>query len=137
MLYSFTSEKLLINNLWSKEVADETTHIDHVSSDMVIKTNRNEDLLDRVNFFELDVGLKASFYGGLVEVEGSAGYLTARELKDNEASVTFHMTGKSHSKLFQGWGQAPRETFCNQEEKMYTNDIPTHFVSEVVYGADF
>ena len=26
-----------------------------------------------------------------------------RELKDNEASVTFHMTGKSHSKLFHGY----------------------------------
>ena len=36
---------------------------------------------------DLDIELKCSFLGGMVEVKGSAEYLDSREVKKNEVSV--------------------------------------------------
>ena len=48
----------------------------------------SQDLLDRINLFDMDASLKVSFMAGLIEIEGSASYLNDQRKYKESVRVT-------------------------------------------------
>ena len=85
--------------------------------------------------FHLDVeaNLALSFMSGMVSVSGSAKYLTDRKESKKTSRVTLQFTCTSHFR------ELPMEQLGHMNEDYIAkvdNDIATHVVTGVVYGAD-
>merc|ERR1719153_1455775 len=80
---------------------------------------------------DIEGSVKMSFISGLVEVEGSAKFLTEKKSLTNSASVSMVM--KRRSKV----ESLTQELFSNVEFEDYlTHPGFTHVVTKIVYGAD-
>ncbi|XP_072574574.1 uncharacterized protein [Paramormyrops kingsleyae] len=132
MLYDCRDDCLIPGiTMWDLEdlKKDSDERIQHNTEFDVIASDSVEDKAGALNF---DASLKASFLGGLVEVDGSAKYLKDTKASKKQARVTlkYKTTTKfkqlSMSHLGQGNVKHPY---------VFEKGIATHVVTAVLYGA--
>ena len=99
------------------------------------KFSAGQDLLDRTNDLDIDVPLKVSFMGGLIEVSGSAKYLNTMEDKSDEVSVSFTYQGQRYVKaLVEHQLPDAAHTYVCDLSMYEEDDKPTHVVTSLYVG---
>ncbi|XP_018530450.1 uncharacterized protein LOC108882444 [Lates calcarifer] len=92
----------------------------------------SESIEDKSSALNVEASLKASFLGGLVEVEGSAKYLNDHKTSKNQARVTLKYKATTHvqelSMNHLGRGNV-------KHPYVFDQGIATHVVTAVLYGA--
>ncbi|XP_034418547.1 verrucotoxin subunit beta-like [Cyclopterus lumpus] len=132
MLYDCRTDSLVPGiTLWDRE--DLTSHIverPHINNsfDMVA----SESIEDKSSALNVEASLKASFLGGLVEVEGSAKYLNDSKTSRHQARVT--LSYKTTTK-FQQLSMNHLGSVNIKHPYVFEKGIATHVVTAVLYGA--
>ncbi|KAK5920150.1 hypothetical protein CgunFtcFv8_023989 [Champsocephalus gunnari] len=92
----------------------------------------SESIEDKSSALEVEASLKASFLGGLVEVEGSAKYLNDSKTSKNQARVTlkYKTTTKFHELSMKHLGRGNVK-----HPYVFEKGIATHVVTGILYGA--
>ena len=132
MLYDRRNDKLIPGvTLWGSKTLRKKVSIPQPSSDFEVIA---EDTLDQ-KALQLDVHpeLKLSLLLGMVQVEGAAKFLTDRKSSTNQARVT--MKYKSTS-TFEQLTMSQLSKGKIEFGDALKNDIATHVVTAVLYGAD-
>ncbi|XP_048825993.1 stonustoxin subunit alpha-like isoform X6 [Brienomyrus brachyistius] len=132
MLYDCRDDRLIPGiTLWdhedlkkdTDEIMQHNTEFDVIASDSVE---------DKACALDVDASLKASFLGGLIEVDGSAKYLKDTKVSKKQARVTLKY--KTTTKFMQlsmshlGRGNV-------KHPYVFEKGIATHVVTAVLYGA--
>ena len=93
----------------------------------------SQNTLERLNNFDVDASLKASFLGGLVQVSGSARYLSKKRKSSNNVVVSyFYQVISSTESITQKIsGNLDYPNLCNL---VGMENGPTHVISSVTYG---
>ncbi len=87
-LYDSRTDTVLTGvSLWNPETIDENKYVVHGEHSKT-EFHASNYLLDRMDLIDLDAALKLSFMAGLVEVSGSAEYLSNHQLHENQVRVT-------------------------------------------------
>ncbi|XP_027880387.1 stonustoxin subunit alpha-like [Xiphophorus couchianus] len=85
---------------------------------------------DKSNALEVDASLKASFMGGMVEVQGSAKYLKNTKTSNNHARVTVQYTATTTFR------ELSMEQLANvRYQNVFEKGLATHVVTAILYGA--
>lgn len=90
----------------------------------------SESLSEKLNLLDVSASVKASFCAGLIEVGGSAEYLTEKTSSTHQCRVTlnYHVTTDLKELIISDL-KAPNPV-------LLANTEATHVVSQVLYGAD-
>uniref|UniRef100_A0A667Z6U5 Uncharacterized protein n=1 Tax=Myripristis murdjan TaxID=586833 RepID=A0A667Z6U5_9TELE len=92
----------------------------------------SESIEDKSSALNVDASLKASFLGGLVQVEGSAKYLNDSKISKNQARVTLkYKTTTKFQEL--SMNHLGRDNVKHQY--VFDTGIATHVVTGILYGA--
>lgn len=132
MLYDCRNDKLIPGvTLWGSKTLRKKVSIPQPSSDFEVIA---EDTLDQ-KALQLDIHaeLKLSLLLGMVQVEGAAKFLTDRKTSTNQARVS--MKYKSTS-TFEQLTMSQLAKGKIEFGDAFENDIATHVVTAVLYGAD-
>lgn len=84
------------------------------------------------SLLDIDASLKASFFGGLIEVGGSANYLNDEKKSHNQSRITLQY--KATTK-FKQLVLTPDET-KNAQQEDEVKSLATHVVTGILYGAN-
>lgn len=88
-LYYGTNDEVHVNeNLWDDTSLNDTWKRT-INAPSTAEVKISQDKLDRVNNFDIDAALKLSFMAGLVQVDGSARYLSEKREKTNSVVVSY------------------------------------------------
>jgi len=129
-LYDVRTEHLSPLKLWKQATLEEHKYEEpQPFTDFKYQAVNSFD--QKTDFMDIEGSVKMSFISGLVEVEGSAKFLTEKKSLKNSASVSMVM--KRRSKV----ESLTQELFSNVEFEDYlTHQGFTHVVTKIVYGAD-
>ena len=129
-LYDVRSEHLSVLNLWdSNEIESKKFVINSANTFFDVRAVNSFD--QKTDFMNIEGNVKMSFLSGLVEVEGSAKYLTDKKSLANSASVSMVIRTRNHTESL------TQEFFSNVKyEDHLINSKFTHVVTKIVYGAD-
>lgn len=94
--------------------------------------NLTDSIEKKSALLDVNGSLKASFLGGLIEVEGSAKYLNDRKKSHHQCRVTLHYKATTKFKQLM---LTPDETKNSQEAKNVKR-LATHVVTGILYGAN-
>jgi ribosome biogenesis GTPase A len=133
MLYDCRSDQIVPGiTLWNANTLYSKRNIQRMEeSQAEIVT---EDTLDRkCHVLDIQAELKLSFLGGLVKLEGSGKYLENKKSSSKMSRVTFKFSSKS-SFVSLTMDQLNRTGI--EYEDAFTNNMATHVVTGVEYGAD-
>ncbi|XP_043952545.1 stonustoxin subunit alpha-like [Gambusia affinis] len=87
-------------------------------------------LQDKSNALEVDASLKASFMGGMVDIQGSAKYLKNTKTSNNHARVTVKYTTTTTFK------ELSMEHLAEVKyQNVFEKELATHVVTAILYGA--
>ncbi|KAK2822858.1 hypothetical protein Q5P01_022923 [Channa striata] len=132
MLYDCRQESLIPGlTLWDRhDLEKETSEKLNLTSDFEIVTS--ESIEDKLSALNVEASLKASFLGGLVEVEGSAKYLNDQKTSNNQARVTlkYKTTTKFQQLSMNHLGRGNVK-----HPYVFDKGIATHVVTGILYGA--
>ncbi|XP_067460855.1 uncharacterized protein [Thunnus thynnus] len=92
----------------------------------------SESIADKSSALNVKASLKASFLGGLVEVEGSAKYLNDSKTSKNQARVTLKYQATTKMKEL-SMNHLGRENMKHPD--VFDKGIATHVVTAILYGA--
>ncbi|CAK6984678.1 neoverrucotoxin subunit alpha-like, partial [Scomber scombrus] len=92
----------------------------------------SDSIEDKSSALKVEASLKASFLGGLVEVEGSAKYLNDHKTSKNQARVTLNY--KTTTK-FQELSMNHLGSGNVKHQYVFEKGIATHVVTGILYGA--
>ncbi|KAK9538321.1 hypothetical protein VZT92_003503 [Zoarces viviparus] len=132
MLYDCRNDLLVPGmTLWDRE--DLISHIgERPQNSNGFEIVASESIAGKSSALNVEASLKASFLGGLVEVEGSAKYLNDSKTSSNQARVT--LTYKATTKV--------KELSMNQlgignvkHPYVFGKGLATHVVTAILYGA--
>ena len=129
-LYDVRTEHLSPLKLWKQATLEQNKHVTpQPFTDFKYQAVKSFD--QKTDFMDIEGSVKMSFISGLVEVEGSAKFLTEKKSLTNSASVSMVM--KRRSKV----ESVTQELFSNVEFEDYLiHPGFTHVVTKIVYGAD-
>ncbi|KAK1879426.1 Verrucotoxin subunit beta [Dissostichus eleginoides] len=132
MLYDCRQDSLVPGlTLWDcDDLEKDTRERPKPSSDFEMVAS--ESIEDKSSALEVEASLKASFLGGLVEVEGSAKYLNDSKTSKNQARVTlkYKTTTKFHELSMKHLGRGNVK-----HPYVFDQEIATHVVTGILYGA--
>uniref|UniRef100_A0A8C4HL28 SNTX thioredoxin-like domain-containing protein n=1 Tax=Dicentrarchus labrax TaxID=13489 RepID=A0A8C4HL28_DICLA len=132
MLYDCRNDSLIPGmTLWDSDIL--TNHIGERPqnyNDFQIVTS--ESIADKSSALNVEASLKASFFSGLVEVEGSAKYLHDDKTSKSQARVTLHYEATTKFKQLSmdhlGRGNV-------KHPYVFDKGLATHVVIGILYGA--
>ncbi|XP_058620585.1 verrucotoxin subunit beta-like [Onychostoma macrolepis] len=130
MLYDCRRDALVPGiRLWSKEQLQQnisnTTQIN-----TVFTVTASDSIKDKSRLLNIDGCLKLSLLGGLINVSGAASYLKDTKESFNQQRLTLHYHSTTEFK------ELIMNHFPSGEMAHYDNDVATHVVTAVLYGAD-
>ncbi|XP_026171815.1 neoverrucotoxin subunit alpha-like [Mastacembelus armatus] len=132
MLYDARRDEIIPGIMpWDEETVQKyTKECDHHGSEFKVFTS---DSMEEKSFL-LDVGasLKLSFYGGLIEVGGSAKYLNDKRKSHNQSRVTFQYKATTSFKKLSKILDVARNT----DQINHVKGLATHVVTGILYGAN-
>ncbi|XP_055043001.2 cytolytic toxin-alpha-like [Misgurnus anguillicaudatus] len=115
--------------LWDKKSVKDNMDI-RSKLDTEIKFSSSDSLSDKCSLLDVNASLKASFFGGLVEVGGSAKYLRDTKSSKQQSRVTMHY---SETTTFEQLTMTQLSQFTYP--KVFKQKTATHVVTAVLYGA--
>ncbi|XP_039472025.1 neoverrucotoxin subunit alpha-like [Oreochromis aureus] len=132
MLYDARRGKLIPGvTLWNnKTLQKKSVENNQYSSEFHI--NAMDSIEKKSSLLDVDGSLKASFLGGLIEVEGSAKYLNDKKKSYHQCRVTLQYKATTKFKQLM---LTPDETKNTQEAKDVKR-LATHVVTGILYGAN-
>ncbi|XP_044225079.1 uncharacterized protein LOC122994449 [Thunnus albacares] len=132
MLYDCRQDSLIPGmTLWDcDDLEKDTRERPKPNSDFEIVAS--ESIEDKSSALKVEASLKASFLGGLVEVEGSAKYLNDHKKSKNQARVTLNY--KTTTK-FQELSMNHLGRGNVKHPYVFDKGIATHVVTGILYGA--
>ncbi|XP_030264996.1 uncharacterized protein LOC115576604 isoform X1 [Sparus aurata] len=132
MLYDCRSDSLVPGmTLWDgNELEKDTRERPQFNSEFEIVAS--ESIQDKSSALKVEASLKASFLGGLVEVDGSAKYLNDTKTSKNQARVTlkYEATTKFEALSMDHLGRGNVK-----HPYVFDKGLATHVVTAVLYGA--
>lgn len=131
MLYDSASEKLVQNQMLWEEDALENAKQEKLSKQTEFTVIHNDSISSKCSHLGADDKLKMSFLGGLVNVSGSAKYLTDRISSKQQIRITLlcKFTSKVHELDIQQLGPPQNPSAIKGTEA-------THVVSGILYGLE-
>ncbi|XP_074506021.1 verrucotoxin subunit beta-like [Sebastes fasciatus] len=132
MLYDCREDSLVPGlTLWDCDaLGKDTRERPKPSNDFEIVAS--ESIADKSSALNVEASLKASFFGGLVEVEGSAKYLNDSKNSKNQARVTLNY--KATTK-FQELSMNHLGRDNVKHPYVFDKGLATHVVTGILYGA--
>ncbi|XP_074496265.1 uncharacterized protein LOC141770540 [Sebastes fasciatus] len=132
MLYDCRQDSLVPGmTLWDcNDLEKDTRARPKPSSDFEIVAS--ESIADKSSALRVEASLKASFFGGLVEVEGSAKYLNDHKTSKSQARVTLNY--KTTTK-FQELSMNHLGRGNVKHPYVFDKGLATHVVTGILYGA--
>ncbi|KAM8730489.1 neoverrucotoxin subunit alpha-like [Acanthopagrus schlegelii] len=97
------------------------------------EVSASDSIESKSSLLDIEASLKASFLCGLVEVGGSAKYLTDTKKFKNQSRVTCLYKATTH---FNQLSMSQLETMINQEKESIRKGTATHVVTKILYGAN-
>ena len=125
-LYTLIRSYTLINDL-------RLSLVSFTATSQKTEFSASEDYLDRVDLIDLSAELALSFYGGLIEIKGSAEYLHNEDLNENDVQTTLTYSGTTFSERLPYGLALDNNDLCNLVDADGP-EKPTHVVSEITYG---
>ncbi|XP_064106433.1 uncharacterized protein LOC135215534 [Macrobrachium nipponense] len=132
MLYDCRSEKIIPGiTLWDQRTLDGKMVHKCESADYEIIASDTID--DKSSALEVNVGLKLSFLGGLLQVSGSGKYLDNRKSSNHVERVTlkYKCTTKSEVMTMEQLGKGKIE-----HPEVFDHGTATHVVTGITYGGN-
>uniref|UniRef100_A0A3Q2XAX0 Stonustoxin subunit beta-like n=2 Tax=Haplochromis burtoni TaxID=8153 RepID=A0A3Q2XAX0_HAPBU len=132
MLYDARSDKLIPGvTLWDdKTLQEKSVQNDHHSSNFEVSSS--DSIEDKSSLLSIDASLKASFFGGLIEVGGSAKYLNDKKKSHKQSQITLQYKATTKFKQLM---LSPDET-KNTQGADDVKHLATHVVTGILYGAN-
>uniref|UniRef100_A0A672Z0A4 B30.2/SPRY domain-containing protein n=1 Tax=Sphaeramia orbicularis TaxID=375764 RepID=A0A672Z0A4_9TELE len=133
MFYDARKDKVIPGlTLWDKKtLKDFTTVKSQNSSSYHVMTSDTID--SKSSLLDVQAGLKASFLGGLIEVEGSAKFLKDHKQFKNQSRVTLQYHATTH---FEQLTMTHEEAMNNVVDRFAEKGSATHVVTGILYGAN-
>ncbi|XP_077414970.1 neoverrucotoxin subunit beta-like [Vanacampus margaritifer] len=133
MLYNACKDELIPGfSLWDKASLDkQTTETAQKSSSF--KITASDTIESRSSLMDVEASLSMSFYGGLVEVGGSAKYLNYQKKFKNQSRVTFQYKATT---IFKQLSLPSLGPLNSQQIKVIEDGKATHLVKGILYGAN-
>ncbi|XP_071764126.1 neoverrucotoxin subunit beta-like [Centroberyx gerrardi] len=133
MLYDSRKDRLIPGfTLWDDKSLEENT-VDSSQHSSAFEITASDTIEDKSNLLNVEASLRASFLGGLVEVEGSAKYLNDTKKFENQSRVTLQY--KATTK-FKQLSMAHLGSEKMQYTDVFEKGLATHVVSGIMYGAN-
>uniref|UniRef100_A0A3P8NNU3 B30.2/SPRY domain-containing protein n=1 Tax=Astatotilapia calliptera TaxID=8154 RepID=A0A3P8NNU3_ASTCA len=132
MLYDARSDKLIPGvTLWdAKTLQEKSVEKNQHSSEFEV--SKSDSTKTKSSLLDVNASLKASFFGGLIEVGGSAKYLNDNKKSHHQSRVTLQYKATTKFKQLM---LTPDETRNTQEAEDVKN-LATHVVTGILYGAN-
>ncbi|CAF1157483.1 unnamed protein product [Adineta steineri] len=133
MLYDYRNDKLIpAMTLWDPDVLENKCYREKLPfSNYTVRIEKS--LHDKAHLMNMGGSLKLSVLGGLIDVSGSAKYVNDRKETEHEERVTLNYSTTVHYKQL-------TMSHLATEKMIYTDilnqDVATHVVTGIVYGAD-
>ncbi|XP_060754949.1 cytolytic toxin-alpha-like [Neoarius graeffei] len=130
MLYDCRSDSFIPGvTLWDKEALRNDLDV-HDQTKTYVRLAASDSLSEKANLLDVSASLKASFFGGLVEVGGSARYMTDTKSSIHQSRVTmqYSQTTKFEQLTMKELGNIAYPQVFEQK-------TATHVVTAVLYGA--
>ncbi|XP_029904881.1 LOW QUALITY PROTEIN: verrucotoxin subunit beta-like [Myripristis murdjan] len=132
MLYDCRQDSLIPGlTLWDPDVLEKDAR-ERPQPNSEFEIVASESLENKFSALNVDATLKASFFSGLVQVEGSAKYLNDCKISKNQARVTLKY--KTTTK-FQELPMKHLGSCKVKHENLFDKGIATHVVTGILYGA--
>uniref|UniRef100_A0A667XUY1 Neoverrucotoxin subunit alpha-like n=1 Tax=Myripristis murdjan TaxID=586833 RepID=A0A667XUY1_9TELE len=133
MLYDSRQDKLIPGfTLWDSTTLKENTVVSPQHSS-AFEVTASDSIEDKAELLNVETSLKASFLGGLVEVGGSAKYLTDTKKSQNQGRVTLQYKATTKSKQL-SMVQLGKKNM--QYTEVFEQQLATHVVTGILYGAN-
>ena len=130
LYYGATDQIRIEQHLWNETTLKKSYKSNSPSSDYEVQVS--EKALDRLNNFNIKASLGLSFMGGLINVEGSAKYLSDRRKSTKASSISLKYTSKrSTESLSQEFKTLDYPALCN---RVGEKNGPTHVVTSIQRG---
>ncbi|XP_029930637.1 uncharacterized protein LOC115375364 [Myripristis murdjan] len=132
MLYDCRQDSLIPGmTLWDPDALEKDAR-ERPQPNSEFEIVASESIEDKSSALNVDASLKASFLGGLVQVEGSAKYLNDSKISKNQARVTLkYKTTTKFQEL--SMNHLGRDNVKYQY--VFDKGIATHVVTGILYGA--
>ncbi|KAM9840700.1 stonustoxin subunit beta-like [Aulostomus maculatus] len=116
---------------------DETTLTQHTTvspqRNSQFSITASDTIESKSSMLDIDASLKASFLGGLIELEGSAKYLNDQKRYKNQSRVTFKYKATTH---FKQLSMTSLGTLDTHQTEVIEKGLATHVVTGILYGAN-
>uniref|UniRef100_A0A8C1XST7 SNTX thioredoxin-like domain-containing protein n=1 Tax=Cyprinus carpio TaxID=7962 RepID=A0A8C1XST7_CYPCA len=133
MLYDCRKDALIPGiTLWDPEKLQQSLRTrPQINTDF--KVTSSDSIEDKSTLLNIDGSLKLSLLGGLVNVTGAAKYLndTKKSFRQQRLTLHYHSTCRFEELTM---NHLASENIVHQD--MFDNDLVTHVVTAVLYGAD-
>ncbi|KAK9952924.1 hypothetical protein ABG768_016952 [Culter alburnus] len=130
MLYDCRRDALVPGiRLWSKEQLQQNISIKpQINTDFTVTAS--DSIEDKSRLLNIDGCLKLSILGGLISLSGAANFLkdTKKSFNQQRLTLHYHSTTKFEELIM--------NHFASGDMAHYENDVATHVVTAVLYGAD-
>ncbi|XDV48158.1 hypothetical protein PO909_017624 [Leuciscus waleckii] len=125
MLYDCRRDALVPGiRLWPEQLKQNISEKSQINT--VFTVTASDSIEEKSRLLNIDGSLKLSLLGGLLNVSGAANYLKDTKKSFNQQRLTLHY--HSTSKF--------EELIMNRDLAHYDDDVATHVVTAVLYGAD-
>uniref|UniRef100_A0A3Q3CKC2 B30.2/SPRY domain-containing protein n=1 Tax=Haplochromis burtoni TaxID=8153 RepID=A0A3Q3CKC2_HAPBU len=132
MLYDARRGKLIPGvTLWNNKTLQKKP-VEHIQHSSEFHINATDSIEKKSALLDVNGSLKASFLGGLIEVEGSAKYLNDRKKSHHQCRVTLQYKATTKFKQLM---LTPDET-KNTQQAEHVKNLATHVVTGILYGAN-
>uniref|UniRef100_A0A672GLP4 Neoverrucotoxin subunit beta-like n=1 Tax=Salarias fasciatus TaxID=181472 RepID=A0A672GLP4_SALFA len=129
MLYDARKDNLVSGfSLWDHQTVQENT-VESLQSSSAFEISASDSTWSKSSLLDVEASVKASFLGGLIEVGGSAKYLTDQKKFMNQSRVTFQYKATTHFKQLS-------MTRLSADEGLIERSSATHVVTGILYGAN-
>uniref|UniRef100_A0A3B3WKZ0 B30.2/SPRY domain-containing protein n=1 Tax=Poecilia mexicana TaxID=48701 RepID=A0A3B3WKZ0_9TELE len=132
MLYDARKEQIFPGvTIWDEEnLQAMTKKCDQHSSDFQI--TKFNSLEEKTSLLDMNASIKASFMGGLIDVEGSAKFLNDRKQSFHQSRVTFQYNATT---IFEQLMLSAADIRKNQQLSNLVRSSATHLVTGILHGA--
>ncbi|XP_056119684.1 uncharacterized protein LOC130097033 [Rhinichthys klamathensis goyatoka] len=130
MLYDLRRDALVPGiRLWSKEQLQQNIS-EKPQINTVFTVTASDSIEEKSRLLNIGGCLKLSVLGGLISVSGAANYLkdTKKSFNQQRLTLHYHSTSKFEELII--------NRFASGDMAHYSDDVATHVVTAVLYGAD-
>ncbi|XP_049607250.1 stonustoxin subunit alpha-like [Syngnathus scovelli] len=133
MLYDARKDELIPGfTLWDKATLESQTS-ENAQKSSSFKITASDTIESRSSLMDIEASLSMSFCGGLIEVGGSAKYLSNQKKFKNQSRVTFQYKASTVFKQLSLPALGPLDS---QQKQVIESSKATHLVTGILYGAN-